>query len=395
MTGRLNSVHIQGFKALEDCRFEPHPQLTVIIGANGTGKTSVLDAIQLLADLARPHPDPLGGDARGSLGVAAIPLLDLATAWIEPRRVQIEITFEVGSRRFAYHVRLVPLGARFRVESEALTEAGTVGEDVLLLERDAGGARIRRGKGAGAQLVPVGASPEQAVLSFAKDDISYPEVAPAWRFVAGISILRLTPVLMRWPNPPTHQLALPDRYGRDLRARLHALQTSSPRAVPSWIGWMKSFVGWAEVRTPVVYGQVEPAFLEDGGQHPIQLVSASDGSTLHAYLATLAVDPPADVSVYLVDELGVPYFPESTSQMGELLLAMSGTRQIIVVSHSEAVVEAIGNLDRIWTLDRAPSGPAQLRRLRGSDDALAEDVAIRGVGKAAFATPRPMPESTE
>ena len=49
---RFKNLSIQGFRRLKDVQFPLRP-LCVIIGANGTGKTSVLDIMSLLANSAR------------------------------------------------------------------------------------------------------------------------------------------------------------------------------------------------------------------------------------------------------------------------------------------------------------------------------------------------------
>src|SRR5437870_3716692 len=49
---RFNHLTIQGFRRLYDVKFPLHP-LCVMIGANGTGKTSVLEVMSLLANSAQ------------------------------------------------------------------------------------------------------------------------------------------------------------------------------------------------------------------------------------------------------------------------------------------------------------------------------------------------------
>src|SRR5580692_8474453 len=49
---RFGQLSIQGFRRLNDVRLSLSP-LSVMIGANGTGKTSVLDVLSLLASSAQ------------------------------------------------------------------------------------------------------------------------------------------------------------------------------------------------------------------------------------------------------------------------------------------------------------------------------------------------------
>ncbi|TGO02373.1 hypothetical protein PN36_26030, partial [Candidatus Thiomargarita nelsonii] len=45
---KLKSVLIENFRAIEKIQLPLHPQLTVLVGENGTGKTSFLDAISMV-----------------------------------------------------------------------------------------------------------------------------------------------------------------------------------------------------------------------------------------------------------------------------------------------------------------------------------------------------------
>ena len=51
-TSRFKDLSIQGFRRLYDIHLQLHP-LSVMIGANGTGKTSVLEVLALLANSAQ------------------------------------------------------------------------------------------------------------------------------------------------------------------------------------------------------------------------------------------------------------------------------------------------------------------------------------------------------
>ena len=51
-TARFGELTIKGFRRLRDVRLELRP-LSVLIGANGTGKTSLLDVLTVLANSAQ------------------------------------------------------------------------------------------------------------------------------------------------------------------------------------------------------------------------------------------------------------------------------------------------------------------------------------------------------
>lgn len=47
---RLESVHIQNLRCLEDVRFQPHPAINWLVGDNGQGKTSLLEGLYMLGN---------------------------------------------------------------------------------------------------------------------------------------------------------------------------------------------------------------------------------------------------------------------------------------------------------------------------------------------------------
>lgn len=47
----LRSIHVDGFRNLDDVTLTPHPRLTVLVGDNGQGKTNLLEAIHLASAL--------------------------------------------------------------------------------------------------------------------------------------------------------------------------------------------------------------------------------------------------------------------------------------------------------------------------------------------------------
>ena len=45
---KLNKINIHNFKCFEDVNIELHPRLNVLMGNNGTGKSSLLEAFRIL-----------------------------------------------------------------------------------------------------------------------------------------------------------------------------------------------------------------------------------------------------------------------------------------------------------------------------------------------------------
>lgn len=86
MPGQLLELHVENFRSLRDVTIPLGP-LTILVGANGVGKSNVLKVFDLLADIIRTDLEP-ALETRGGFDEVAF--------WGGPSRRQL---FVFGSRR--------------------------------------------------------------------------------------------------------------------------------------------------------------------------------------------------------------------------------------------------------------------------------------------------------
>jgi predicted ATPase len=110
---RFGQLSIQGFRRLQDVRLALRP-LSVMIGANGTGKTSVLDVLSLLAS-----------SAQGKLSSSISDLSGLANIlpYDHAEELALGITMEVPAHEpLEYWLWLRPEGINHAIREETLTQ---------------------------------------------------------------------------------------------------------------------------------------------------------------------------------------------------------------------------------------------------------------------------------
>ena len=88
----LQKIAIIGYRSCQGTVFQPHPQLSVLIGINGVGKTNILNAIRLLA------PQDVRRFSSRRIPVDQSPPETIITAWflVDGNRIGIRITLLLG-----------------------------------------------------------------------------------------------------------------------------------------------------------------------------------------------------------------------------------------------------------------------------------------------------------
>ncbi len=106
---RFQKLSVHGFRRLREAEFQLRP-LCVMIGANGVGKTSVLDVLSLLAS-----------SARGTLSASIADLSGLTSVLTYDRAedLSLGITMEVPTHPvLEYCLRLKPQGVAYSISEE-------------------------------------------------------------------------------------------------------------------------------------------------------------------------------------------------------------------------------------------------------------------------------------
>jgi hypothetical protein len=110
---RFGELSVQRFRRLQDVRLALRP-LSVLIGANGMGKTSILDVLSLLAN-----------SAQGKLSSSISELSGLANVLTYDRNDELHlgITMQIPHHEpIEYSVRIQPQGIAYAIQEETLIQ---------------------------------------------------------------------------------------------------------------------------------------------------------------------------------------------------------------------------------------------------------------------------------
>lgn len=350
----LSTIAIRGYRSLRDLTV-PLGDLTVITGANGTGKSSVYRALRLLADCGR-------GAVIGSLahegGLESV-------LWAGPeqtsgarrtgkvqgtsrtRPVSLELGF--ASDDFGY---LIDLGmpqyagpaSAFARDPEIKREvvfAGPVARNGTAVLRRAGEyAEVSSESGRGFDRLSQSLPTYRSVLAEFADPGTHPELAAVrarlrgWRFYDGFRVDAAAP--SRRPQVGTRTPVLSDD-GADLAAAIQTIievgLDDLPRAVAD------AFDG-AHLSVAVRDGIFELQLHQTGMLRPLRAAELSDG-TLRFLLWGAALLSPRPPSLMVLNEPETSLHPDLVAPLASMIRSAAAATQVVVVTHSTALVDLL------------------------------------------------------
>lgn len=347
--------------------FELQP-LNVLIGPNGSGKSNVIEAMELLratsTDLAALIRD--GGDPTEWLWKGTTKLL-AAT-------VDVELDGCAPDRHpLRYRLEFAAANGRVEVLDEAIEDVKQVaGElDVLFYYRFQRGRPTIKVSGRGPKdkrserrLLRESLLPDQSVLAQRKDPNFYPEVTWLGQQFSAIQTFREWTfgryAVLRLPQPTD----LPDSHplpdARNLALVLNQIEHKDPQRINGLL--KRFFPRFERLSTRVSGGAVQFYLHEPGFSTPIPSTRLSDGTIRFiALLASLLAPTPPPLLCIEEPELGL--HPDAVASIGDLLLEAATRMQLIVTTHSDALISALSSQPETVVACERPGAGTILRRL--------------------------------
>jgi predicted ATPase len=351
--GVITSLAVQNYRSLRSLVVELGP-LTVVTGANGTGKSSLYRALRLLADSAR------NGAVAALAREGGLP----STLWAGPET--IGKAMRAGERPLQGTVRRGPVALRlgfaaddlgyaidfglpqpdlsvFRldplVKREAVWSGPILRPATLLVERAGTMMRIREGRTW--STFPDSLGPFDSMLSEYTDPQRAPELLTlrervrSWRFYDQ---------LRTDAGAPARQVRIGTRTpvlghdGEDLAAALQTILEIGDQAALS-ASIEAAFPG-SELEIGIEGALFEVRLRQPGLLRPLGAAELSDG-TLRYLLWAAALLSPRPPALLVLNEPETSLHPELIRPLSQLIAAGAERTQVVVVSHSRQLIDAL------------------------------------------------------
>ncbi|OBF21199.1 AAA family ATPase [Mycobacterium sp. ACS4331] len=337
----LSTVAVHGYRSLRDIVL-PLSRLTVVTGANGTGKSSVYRALRLLADCGR-------GEVIGALAREG-GLQSALWAGTGTKKRTVELKLGYAADDFGYLVdlglpQMAGINSLFDRDPEIKREvvfAGPVLRSGSTLVRRAGPlAQASDESGRGFTDLTRGLPTHRSVLAEFAHPGELPELAAvrdrlrAWRFYDGFRVDADAPARRAHVGTRTPVLA---EDGHNLAAAIQTIIEADfedlQRAVAD------AFDG-ASVATAVSDGLFDVELRAPGLLRPLRGAELSDG-TLRFLLWAAALLSPQPPSLMVLNEPETSLHPDLVRPLATLIRAAAEATQVCVVTHSAALLDHLG-----------------------------------------------------
>ncbi|MCA9515629.1 MAG: AAA family ATPase [Myxococcales bacterium] len=392
---RLTQLRVSGLRLVEGLELDL-AGLTVLIGDNGTGKSTVLEALALLRSAAEP----------GDFGNAVLdrdhgPFRELLG---RTGALELGVTVEGDGEPLRYDVRFELAGAACVLDRESLATVSASGVATAVLQHTRQELRLRdpaTGALKGAPLV----GPATLALGYAANSLSaHPELVRLSRALRGIEVqppLDVRPLWQqrevqnrtgpRWPaRPDTFERV--QRYGTGLPSAFAVIRNERDR----WqrlVDRARAAVGvdLDDIQlVPAGSGELDVVLKFRGGAaRPLRVMS--EGQV--AYLGLLAmVELGQGRTLLALDEPDVHLHPELAVNLVQILEELGASCPVVVATHSDRLLDGLSDPAAEAVLCEVGSeGVAVMRRPNPATlDALLEshrglgDLRAAGLGAHAF-----------
>ena len=330
---KVKRIGIQGFKRLLDISLDMRPMM-VMIGANGSGKTSFMDALSLVAASAE------GGLNRrlNDMGGAA----EILTRE-RSEKMSFSADMEVpGHNPLEYRMSVAVQGQTYSVSQESLTQVRTSGFAQPFKHIESVYKDIRYFDSDENHLIRPNWEFNHFESSLSQVPKLFREAEDLRRTLSAVTQYHMLDVGPRAPVKLPQQLRpveLPGENGENLVPFLFNLRETDQDKYEAIEDALRvAFPGFDSLNFPIAAaGMISMTWKDKAFRSPIYIHQLSEGTLRFLWLASLLQSPGLS-TITMIDEPEVSLHPELLSLLAELLREASHRTQIIVATHSDRLI---------------------------------------------------------
>jgi predicted ATPase len=328
----LKSIRVEGYRRLFAVSLEMR-NLTVMIGANGVGKTSLLDVFSLLAASAKGQLlERIGGGLEGILTRNKADHLAILLEMNVPNHVPLK-----------YKLNLIPIrGSSYEISEETLTQQNRSDAQGPQKFIDSYRQNVKYFNVESTRLEapnwehdPFETSLSQVPKMYQQSENLRKQLASC-TFYGALDVSDRSPVRLPQEMRPAK---LPGANGEDLISCLYDLRETDPDRFEMVEDTLAAaFPDFEKLSfPPIAAGRLSMTWKDKNFSKPIYVHELSEGTLRFLWLVTLLQSREL-TALTLIDEPEVSLHPELLRLLADLMREASKRTQLIVATHSDRLI---------------------------------------------------------
>lgn len=330
---RIETISIKGFRRLQNIELEMR-NLTVMIGANGSGKTSFLDVMSVLAASASGNLQnilQLKGGLNEILTRGKAQELEIAVSMQIPEKQPLNYSLNLSTKGLSYQIREENLTQQIDLNaSEPFKYIESRGLDIKYYSQD--DHRLLRPNW---EHNPLETSLSQVPKMYREPE-NLRKTLASCTYYGALDVSEKSPIRLPQTMRPAK---LPGASGEDLVSCLYDLRESD-RDRFEWVENILSaaFPDFKQLNfPPVAAGTLSMTWTDQNFSQPIYVHELSEGTLRFLWLVTLLQSQNL-TTITLLDEPEVSLHPELLRHLVYLMREASKHTQLIVATHSDRLI---------------------------------------------------------
>ncbi|MBR4196796.1 MAG: AAA family ATPase [Synergistaceae bacterium] len=363
MASYIKRIKIEGFRRLRSVDVEMSPFM-VFVGANGSGKTSFLDAISLLSASASGRLSEKLSEAGGISSLLTRGKSD---------RISIDVDIELpedtagpGNSPLHYHLSIVPRRTGYVIAEEQLLQhrdENRYGRPFMYIDAKEGNIRYFNSDTKHLEYPDWDYDPDETALSQVSKVFRQPELfrqilASATQYHY-LDVGRNAPVKMPQLLKPA---SLPGINGEYLIPLLLTMREDRKERFSAVTDALRAaFPGFEELNfPPVAAGMLAMTWKDRNFPDVLYANELSEGILRFLWLSSLLKSPGLS-TVTMIDEPEVSLHPELLDLLSQLMREASSETQIIAATHSDRFVRFL-EPEEVCVIDLNEDGETVITR---------------------------------
>ncbi|AFZ23890.1 putative ATPase [Cylindrospermum stagnale PCC 7417] len=356
----IHKIKLQNFLSYgsegEEIELQP---LNVLIGANTSGKSNLIESLGIL----RATPTDLPAPFRQGGGVSEF--LWKGGNEIPVAEIQVTVDYSEVTQSLDYKLKFTSTGQGLDLIDEVIENKSSNSSDNIVADfytNNRGSPTLSKGI---KYIQPISLTPNQSILSQIKNTVQYPAISYLGNRFANIALYR------EWGLAQISEIKKPQKSdlpghpllenGRNLGLFLNNLQYKIGNKVV--IENLKKLDDAAEELRIEIHGATVQIFIcEEGLSQPISANRLSDGTLRYLFLMALLLDPnPPPLICLEAPEIGL--HPDILPTIAEMLIKASQRTQLIVTTYSDTLLSALSEYPELVLICERDEKGSHLHRL--------------------------------